>query len=188
MKPTVLLLLSFGILSAVVESQQRARDPARTDAQLLQDFQTRIDNYMALHNRLEKQSPPLGDAAEPAQIRASQDALAAKIRAARKDASGQIFTPEICTFFRRLISLEVRGPHAAQTKEVLQDEAPSQVMLRVNGPYPEGLPLPSVPPNLLAALPKLPDDLEYRFVINVMILRDVHANLIIDFFPNAIQQ
>ena len=38
----------------------------------------------------------------------------------------------------------------------------------------------TVPPNILAALPKLPEDLEYRFVNKHMILLDVHANLIVD--------
>ena len=37
------------------------------------------------------------------------------------------------------------------------------------------------------ALPKLPEDLEYRFVSRTMILLDTHANLIVDFVPNAIQ-
>ena len=45
----------------------------------------------------------------------------------------------------------------------------------------------TVPPNILAALPKLPEDLEYRFVNRTMILLDTHANLIVDFVPNAIQ-
>ena len=32
-----------------------------------------------------------------------------------------------------------------------------------NAPYPEGAPLSTVPPDLLAKLPKLPEPLEYRF-------------------------
>ena len=48
------------------------------DAQLLADFKSRIDSYMALHNRLEKQAPPLKETKDPAQIKASQDVLGAE--------------------------------------------------------------------------------------------------------------
>ena len=59
---------------------------------------------MELHNRLEKQAPPLKETKDPAQIKASQDVLAQKIREARKDAKpGEIFTPEIRQLFRRLM-------------------------------------------------------------------------------------
>ena len=36
----------------------------------------------------------------------------------------------------------------------------------------------TVPPNILAALPKLPEDLEYRFVNRHMILLDTHAHIV----------
>jgi hypothetical protein len=61
------------------------------------------------------------------------------------------------------------------------------MVLKVNARYPEAAPLPTVPPNLLASLPPLPKDLEYRIVGNDLILRDVHANVIIDFIPMAIR-
>jgi hypothetical protein len=57
---------------------------------------------------------------------------------------------------------------------------------KVNSPYPDKQPLSSVPPNVLASLPQLPKDIEYRFVGKHLILRDVRANLIIDYMPNAI--
>ena len=37
-----------------------------------------------------------------------------------------------------------------------------------------------MPPNVLAALPPLPKDIDYRFVGKNLILRDTRANLIID--------
>jgi hypothetical protein len=44
-----------------------------------------------------------------------------------------------------------------------------------------------MPANLLAALPDLPPDLEYRFVGRHLILRDARANMIIDEVPHAIR-
>jgi TonB family protein len=49
-----------------------------------------------------------------------------------------------------------------------------------------GAPLPTMPPDLLAALPRVPNRLEYRFMNDALVLRDIEANLIIDFVPQAI--
>jgi hypothetical protein len=113
-----------------------------------------------------------------------------KIREARKDAKqGDIFTPEIRQLFRRLMYPEVKGPEGRETKAAITEESHElkAVPLKVNADYPDSAPLMTVPPNILAALPKLPEDLEYRFVNRTMILIDTHANLIVDFVPNAIQ-
>jgi hypothetical protein len=59
--------------------------------------------------------------------------------------------------------------------------------LKVNARYPADAPLPTVPPNLLANLPQLPEDLEYRIIGRDLILRDVHANLIVDFARRIIR-
>ena len=145
---------------------------------------------MALHNKLEKEAPPLKETKDPAQIKASQVVLAQKIREARKDAKpGEIFTPEIRQLLRRLMYPETKGPDGAETKAAMAEEKQElkDVKLRVNADYPDNAPLMTVPPNILAALPKLPEDLEYRFVNRHMILLDVHANIIVDYVVNAIQ-
>jgi hypothetical protein len=160
------------------------------DAQLLADFKGRIDKYMELHNKLEKQAPPLKETKDPAQIKASQVVLAQKIAEARKDAKpGEIFTPEIRQLFRRLMYPETKGADGKETKAAMAEEKQElkDVKIRVNAEYPDNAPLMTVPPNILAALPKLPEDLEYRFVNRHMILLDVHANIIVDYVLNAIQ-
>jgi hypothetical protein len=65
--------------------------------------------------------------------------------------------------------------------------APKSVTLKVNARYPDSQPLPTMPPNILASLPRLPEQLEYRIIGRNLILRDVPANLIVDFIPNAIK-
>jgi hypothetical protein len=182
----VMAVVVCGALGAgsVAASQQRVN----ADAKTLQDFKLRIDQYMALHNRLEKQSPPLKAKAEPEDIKASQDALAKGIRVERKNArQGDVFTPEIAALLRRLMNPELSGPDAADTKKAIKDDAPTTVVLKVNAAYPDTAPLPTVPPNVLASLPQLPKDLEFRIVGKALILRDVHANLIVDFIANAIR-
>lgn len=157
------------------------------DAQLQQDFKKRVEQYVELHKRLEKDAP-LKKKEEQAKIAASQAALAKSIRAARATAKqGDIFTPEIAKLFRRLMYPEVKGPEGAATKKVLKEDAPPAIPLKVNVEYPEKAALPTVPPNLLLNLPQLPEELEYRIVGKTLILRDVHANIIVDFIPQAIQ-
>ncbi len=169
---------------------QAGAQKVNPDAQLLADFKSRIDKYMELHNKLEKQSPPLKETKDPAQIKASQVVLAQKIREARTDAQpGEIFTPEIRQLLRRLMYPETKGADGRETKAAMAEEKQElkDVKLKVNAEYPDNAPLMTVPPNILAALPKLPEDLEYRFVNRHMILLDVHANLIVDYVVNAIQ-
>jgi hypothetical protein len=158
------------------------------DAQILQDFKKRVDGYVKLRKDLKKQSPPLKETNNPAEINLAQDTLAAKIREARKPAKpGDIFTPEVRDLFRRLMYPETRGKEGAIAKEMLKEDAPKGVPIKVNAKYPDSAPLPTVPPNLLAALPKLPEGLEFRIINKDLILLDVDANLIVDFIRAAIQ-
>ena len=63
---------------------------------------------------------------------------------------------------------------------------PGAFRLEVNSVYPKDQPLGTVPPNILKALPPLPEDLEYRFIYRHLAIRDQQANLIVDFMPAAI--
>jgi len=178
-------------MAAATSGTQQPRPDSpkvNADALVLQDFKQRIDKYMELHKRLEKGVPRLERVDDPAKIQASQEALAAAIRSARAGAKeGDIFTPEIADRLRRLIYPEVAGAKGVETKETIKEDAPAPIVLKVNARYPAGAPLPTVPPNLLANLPQLPEDLEYRIVGRDLILRDVHANLIVDFVRRIIR-
>lgn len=181
------VLLSCGTAVIALGGQAPRVNP---DAQLLLEFNKRVQAYMEVHNRLEKKGPPLKTTEDPAKIRASQQALATAVRAERAGAKqGEIFTPEIAALFRRLMYPEIKGEQGAQTKKAMKEDAPTpnSIPLKVNAVYPDSAPLPSVPPNLLASLPKLPEDLEYRIIGRDLILRDVHANLIVDVLLNAIR-
>jgi hypothetical protein len=76
-------------------------------------------------------------------------------------------------------------------KASIMDESqadPSAVKLMVNGRYPDTVPLTSVPPQVLQTLPKLTEDLEYRFIGDALILLDVHAHVIADFIQRVPNQ
>ena len=79
------------------------------------------------------------------------------------------------------------GSAGARVQQSLRHAEPVHLpRLRVNGTYPEGIPLQSSPPSFLANLPKLPVSLEYRLVGRDLVLRDRGANLIVDLIPNVV--
>ena len=71
---------------------------------------------------------------------------------------------------------------------IVEEENTVHIPARVNADYPAGASMPLMPTCLLAALPPLPPELEYRFVGRDLILWDVHAGLIVDFVPRAIRE
>ena len=157
------------------------------DPAALEDFTRRLDEYMTVQRRLAKESPKLKETNNPGEITAAQDVLAEKIRAARQNARrGDIFTPQVTTLFRRLMYPELHGPEGRDTRANINDEH-ATLRLQVNARYPASEPLQTIPPNLLANLPQLPEDMEYRVVGKDLVLRDVDANIIVDFIPDAIR-
>lgn len=186
-------------------TKEKAADQnVNPDTLVLVDFQKRIDAYMAIHKAALKGAPPLKETKNPAEIKTAQETLGAKIRAARATAkAGDIMTPEIQNKFRRLMYPVVTAPAPQGTagravksdiKEGLKENVEEQkeeggkpVVLKVNATYPSDTPLPTTPPQVLMNLPKLPEQLEYRIVGKNLIIRDVEANIIVDFVPSAIQ-
>jgi len=179
---TVLLLAIVSSGAVLVQ----ARPPANPDAQALADFKARVDKYVEVRKKADDSAPPLKKTDDPREIKEAQQALVERIGAARAGAKqGDIFTPEITTVFRRLLRPEIKEKG---TKEVMKEDKinPAAVSFKINQPYPDKQPRVTVPVNVLAALPKLPTDIDYRFVDKHLILHDTRANTIIDYIANAI--
>jgi hypothetical protein len=77
------------------------------------------------------------------------------------------------------------GPEGAKLKASIMDENPVGTKVSVNARYPDTVPVSTVPPPILQTLPKLAEDLEYRFVGENLIILDSHAHVIADFIPDA---
>jgi hypothetical protein len=169
--------------------QKATASPVNPDSAILADFNARLDNYVKKQRALLKKSPVAEDAT-PAQIKARQETLAAELRAIRKDAKqGDIFTPQAAALFMRLINPEVKE-QPRETTQALQEEdgEVAQVNLKVNATWPDSEPLTTTPANILAVLPQLPMDVEYRISNKRhLVLRDVDANIIVDFIYNVIR-
>lgn len=159
-----------------------ARPMQTDDAQALAEFNTRVSAYAALHQKLEATLPSLPKETTPAVIDKHQRALAQLMVEARKGAKqGDIITPATQVVFRRLLARVFAGKEGRELKGTILDENPGNVGLTVNGRYPDEIPLSTVPPQVLSALPKLPVELEYRFIGDRLILLDVHAHTLADY-------
>jgi hypothetical protein len=164
-----------------------AEDVVNPHAKALMKFQDRVEAYLALHKTAEAQLPALKTTDSSADITTHQHLLADKIRKQRGNAGqGTIFSPDVSKEFRRLAAVPLQGIDGGRVHKSLKRAEPVVARLEANTPYPENLPLQSIPPTLLENLPKVPPEVDYRIVGHALILRDVAANLIVDYVPDAI--
>ena len=157
-----------------------------------QGFEERIDRYVAVHRVLEAAAARrCGRRCDMSRIQASMQALAHRIRVVRAEAQqGDLITPDVARMFRRRIATCLpAGAMGGDFVENAEDEegvpAGPPPALHVNMEWPEQVPFGFVPPQMLAALPRLPAELQYRIIGNALVLWDHHANLIVDFLPGA---
>ena len=163
--------------------------PVNADAKAIAGFLDRINAYTTLHLKLENSLPKLSKESTPEQIDKHQRALSALIQDARKDAKpGDIFTPESQAVFKRILAKVLGGPDGAALKASIMDENPGVPSLKVNDRYPDTVPVSTIPPQVLEQFPKLPEEMEFRFVGTDLILMDTHAHMVADFVRNAFPQ
>jgi hypothetical protein len=169
--------------SPVVASRSSLGGP---DASVLSEFDRRLRDYIALQKQLNATLKQPPEQATPREIDAHQRALGALVAKARPDArQGDIFGPEMQAFVRGVMRRVLDGQEGATRKASIMDENPVGTAIKINGRYPDTVPLSTMPPDVLAALPPLPDELEYRFVGNSLILLDAKSHLIVDFVADA---
>jgi hypothetical protein len=185
-----LLLGSTVTLTAVSIACQKEEPKAAANptTPVFADFANRIDGYMKLRKQLVDSVGELDPSKSQAEIAARSTQLANSIRAARAQAKqGDLFTPEVASILATLIKEEAsrRTEPVQETREDQQEEVPTFTP-QVNQVYPTTFPLATFPPKLLPLLPPLPEQLEYRVVQHYLVLRDIEANVILDFVPNAV--
>ncbi len=160
---------------------------AAQDTQTLREFEKRVDEYLALRKKIEDSLPRFPTKATPQQIDVAQQQLSRGIAKARAGAKvGDVFGPEAQSYLRRVLERAFGSADAKQLRASILDENPVAASVRVNGPYPDSVPLSTMPPKVLEALPKLPEELEFRFVGERLILFDNHAHLIVDYIDRAL--
>ena len=183
------LLVIFGLLASEAQAQQPA-GPPKVDLSVevfgntVAEFTAKMDAYAELRRALEEGLPPLTVTDKPSDIYRAELLLAERIRRARRGAGrGAIFTENVRRAFKQLL----RPVSNAATCELIRDDNPGEFAWSVNGPYPKGKPLSTMPPSMLNVLPRLPTDVWYRFLGRDLILHDSRANVILDRIDDAFQ-
>lgn len=190
--------LALAIATAVLTAQQQTQLPPPTKrvepppdttvtGKAVEEFTARVKEYAALHQKIEGTLTKLPDKPTPQQIDTKQRELGRLIKEARiKAKPGDVFTPTMQAYVRRQLEKVFSGPEGAARLASVMDENPVGTKIGVNDRYPDSIPLSTMPPEVLQVLPKMPEELEYRFVGDNLVILDPHAHLIVDYVPAAL--
>ncbi len=111
------------------------------------------------------------------------DALRSRLRVNAKP--GDIFKPGVADEIRKTLQAAYDSPQ----RDLILDELTEQNQTPPNAATPtinQRLEAPRVPPRLMELLPPLPKQLEYDFAGRTLVLRDVDADVVVDYVPDAL--
>lgn len=150
-------------------------------------FEQRIQSYLQLRGAAAAQAGRPHVADDPQHLTTTVDDLARNIQGRRAAArEGDIFSPDIATVFREALAAVFGAPGAGSLRETIQEVQPRMPPPAVNARYPDAQPHATMPPQVLAVLPRLPDQLSFRFVGRDLLLIDRNTALIVDILRNAL--
>jgi hypothetical protein len=162
--------------------------PAVLEERVLRTFEREVGHYVRLHRRLERTLPPEHLFDDPEDMSLATDALHAALVDARPNAqAGALFTPAVAdVLIRRLErAFTVMGLTADQAVLAMRHGYRALPELRVNDRV-EAVRHRRMWPALVAALPPLPDELQYRLVGRDLVVIDLHADLVVDILKDAL--
>jgi hypothetical protein len=156
----------------------------------IQRVESAIKAYIALRDEATQALPPLETSPDAEDFLIVADAMAAAIRLARPwAAEGDVINPEAAILLRRRIrsTLSERGCAVA---DIFADQrndpsypVPPRPIVHDQFDWGRGSFMPAC---VLRVLPPLPEDLQFRFVQQDLVLVDVDADLVVDVLPDAL--
>jgi hypothetical protein len=179
---TAIVVMNVG---AAIYASSPQKTPVNPVGAATAAFQKRISDYMKLRGDLTSKIPEVRETGDPTKIHTREVALGKAIATARANAKpGDLFGHDMIPYFSKVLADECRT-RSPSDRNAIFHELPAGVKLTINQPYPTTLPLLTLPANLLANLPMLPEELEYRLIDRHLLLRDRDANLIVDMLSNV---
>jgi hypothetical protein len=183
------LVSALALLTLLMSGTPAAQVPRTPqDEAALQQWTLNVEAYMALRDQAARAVPPLRVSPNPKEILGASAALAQEIRSRRSGVqAGELFTFEVRRTFRKLIARVITNHQivAADLLAAIQGDVFAGSGPVVNERFPWQI-CTAVPHRLLAALPALPEELQYRFFGRDLLLFDLDASLVIDVLPEAI--
>jgi hypothetical protein len=163
--------------------------PVAIEERAVGEFDAAVNHYITLHRRLERSLPPEEMFDDPEDMYAAVEALHEALVDARPNVrAGNIFGRGISDLIKTRLdeAILAQGYEVADILRSLKDERlPGTPEPRINDTFAGGIGAPMWP-SLLAVLPPLPRELEYRFVERRLVLIDVHADLVVDILEDAL--
>jgi len=180
------MLLGAVIFLGDLSWAQNARlSPAESAA--LKEFDTAVADYVAMRRRLADEIPSPVANSTSVELNNASDALANAIQRSRQNAAvGDLFAAPATAVFKRAVDAAVRTSDLKQVLAAIDDDEPTVREPKLHLRFPGAAQMATMPPSLLAVLPRLPKELEYRIIGRFLVLRDIDAALIIDYAPNLI--
>jgi hypothetical protein len=187
-----LALLSMVCVDSIAQTTSSVIDrsptvAARTDDLGCERFNDAVQQYSSVRTRIQTEVPPLRVTTDVAELRSRSNALALAIQRARPRAGqGEFFDAGCARAISARFAQALEGFDVNEFLTSLKDEPadvrPPQVHMR----YPAAASMATMPANLLNVLPELPPIVEYRLVGRYLILRDIDAALVLDYFADAV--
>jgi hypothetical protein len=151
-------------------------------------FEQRVAAYAELSRRIDAGFPPLAPSDDLQMLAWRRASVAAAITAERRHAQqGDIFDTRVAPAVRDVITNALIGVDLElMLADLFEDcNVPADYRPQVNGTYLDSA-SHAMPPRLLAALPRLPEGIQYRLINRDLLLWDVNADVIIDVLPDAL--
>lgn len=147
------------------------------DERVLLELQRAADSYAFMHRQVERRLGLSHRAAGEPMTPIESAELASAIRTERPRSSpGEFFTPAVASAIRtRLMTARRSGCDPGELQSGIW---------RVPAIYGLANSAHAVPDCIVAVLPRLPIELEFRSTEGVLVLVDPHADLILDFLPH----
>jgi len=167
--------------------QLEVLSPSALEERALQNFDRRVHWYVRLHRRLERSLPPEHLFADLENMPMAVEALHQAMVDARPNArAGGFFTPDLAeVLIARLELAAVAGRVLGQVHPAYLGFTHRVPVAQVNARIPAGRQARPLP-GLIAELPALPEELEYRVVGSALVLVDVHADLVLDVLTDVV--
>jgi hypothetical protein len=161
----------------------------------LESFRVALQTYIDQTQPFRKDAAARGEAvpnqttatAADEAVRLRQRTLADAIQTTvRPDAQqGDILSPPVADLIRRRLAAVLAGPKADLIRDEMEEQneglSVESITLAIN----KVVAVPRVPPVLVETLPQLPQQVEFAFSGGTLILRDVDADVVVDFIREA---
>jgi len=147
------------------------------DVPAMVEFQRAVDGYAFLHRQVERRLN-LAHRRDPGKPQEMAE-MAAAMREARPAAEGSILAPAVGTAIREALAAAARAPGCDPGELRSGPWQPLRI-------HDSAAATKALPACIAAALPHLPEELEFRSAGSVLVLVDRHLGVVVDVLPAAL--